>query len=146
MSLPQERALAAALLARLRAEPALSSLLGAPARVYDEPPSDPTYPFLQVGRVQARSWGGASGDEAEGLEHVITLTCVSRFGGAEEARAVTAAVRAVLHDADLALDGARLVSLRCAYADVFRAADWRSTYGVVRLRAVTEPLDDITGA
>lgn len=58
MSLPQERALAAALLARLRAEPALSSLLGAPARVYDEPPPDPTYPFLQVGRAQARPWGG----------------------------------------------------------------------------------------
>ena len=71
---------------------------------------------------------------------MVTLTAVSRFGGAEEAKAVTAAVRATLHDAaiDIGPDH-RLVSLRCTYADVFRAADWRSTYGVVRLRAVIEP-------
>ena len=145
MTLDPERALSAALLARLRADPVLASLLA--QRVYDEPPPDPVYPYLHLGRVQSRPWGGASGaDEAEGAEHVVTLTCVSRFGGAEEAKAVTGAARACLHDAAPRLEGWRLVSLRCAYADVFRAADWRSTYGVVRLRAVTEPLDPPYGA
>ena len=139
MPLDPQRALGAALLARLRADPVLQPLLA--GRVYDEPPPDPVYPYLQLGRVQSRPWGGASGpDEAEGQEHVVTLTAVSRFGGTEEAKAVSGAVRACLHDAAPPLGpDHRLVSLRCAYADVFRAADWRSTYGVVRLRAVTEP-------
>ncbi len=134
-----EAALSVALLARLRADANLQAVLA--KRVYDEPPPDPVYPYLHLGRLQSRPWGGASGpDEAEGVEHVVTLTAVSRFGGAQEAKATAAAVRAALHNAaiDLGVDQ-RLVSLRCTYADVFRAADWRSTYGVVRLRAVTEP-------
>jgi hypothetical protein len=139
MPLDPERALSAALLARLRADPGLQPLIA--GRAYDEPPADPVYPYLHLGRVQSRPTGGASGaDEAEPLEHVVTLTAVSRFGGAEEAKAIAAAARACLHDADPPVADHALVSLRCTYADVFRAADWRSTYGVVRLRAVTEPL------
>ena len=146
MTLDPERALSAALIAALRADPGLQPLLA--GRVYDEPPPDPDYPYLHVGRMQSRPWGGASGpEEAEGVETVVTLTCVSRFGGAEEAKAVAGAVRAALHDAALPLaPDQRLISLRCTYADVFRAADWRSTYGVVRLRAVTEPAFQTAGA
>jgi hypothetical protein len=137
MPIDPERALSAALLAHQRADPTLPALLGSPPRVYDEPPPDPVYPYLAVGRVESRPWGGV---EAEGIEQVVTLTCVSRYGGAEEAKAVAGAVRAVLDDAELPLADNHLVSLFVTYADVFRAADWRSTYGVLRLRAVTEPL------
>jgi hypothetical protein len=52
-----------------------------------------------------------------------------------------ALVRLSLHGAALSLDGHRLINLRVTYADLFKAADWRSTYGVLRLRAVTEPLN-----
>ena len=145
MTLDPERALSAALIVALRADAGLQPLLG--GRVYDEPPPRPDYPYLHLGRMQSRPWGGASGaDEAEGVETVVTLTCVSRFGGAEEAKAVNGAVRACLHDAAPTLVDSRVVTLRCTYADVFRAADWRSTYGVVRLRVVTEPLPQTQGA
>ena len=137
MTLDPERALVGAVFAHLRADAALTDLLGSPPRIYDEPPPDPQHPFLTLGRSQAKPWGGVAG---EGVEHALTLTVVSRFGGAEEARALTALVRAGVDDAALSLDGHRLVSLRVTFADVFRAADWRSTYGVMRLRAVTEPL------
>ena len=66
---------------------------------------------------------------------------MSVFGGSEEAKAVMALVRLSLHGAALSLDGHRLINLRVTYADLFKAADWRSTYGVLRLRAVTEPLN-----
>ena len=124
MSLDPERALQQALLTKLKG--------------YDEPPADLVYPYVSLGRSETRPWGGLDG---EGLEHVLSLTVVSVFGGSEEAKAVMALVRLSLHGAALSLDGHRLINLRVTYADLFMAADWRSTYGVLRLRAVTEPLN-----
>jgi len=138
MSLDPERALQLALLTKLRANGALTALLGNPPRVYDEPPTDPVYPYVSLGRSETRPWGGLDG---EGLEHVLSLTVVSVFGGSEEAKAVMALVRLSLHGAALSLDGHRLINLRVTYADLFKAADWRSTFGVLRLRAITEPLN-----
>ena len=74
----------------------------------------------------------------DAVEHLLTLTCASRFGGPEEARALVAAVRLALHEARPALSGRRLVTLRVPYADVFAGADRETTLGIVRVRAVTE--------
>jgi hypothetical protein len=135
MPLSPDLALQGAVFARLLADAALPALIGTPPRVYDQTPDDPIYPFVQMGQVTTRPWGGLC---AEGIEHVFTLTCVSRFGGAEEAKAVMAAVRVSLDDAALTLTDNTLVNLRFIYGDVFRAADWRSTFGILRFRAVTE--------
>ena len=127
-----DTALAEALATALKAAPAVSALLG--ARAYAVAPRNPTYPCIAVSRIESRA------TVEDGLEHVVTLTAVSKFGGPEEARAVVAAVRAALHDARPAVTGRRLVNLRVAYADVFRAADRELSLGVLRVRAVTEPL------
>jgi dihydroxy-acid dehydratase len=65
------------------------------------------------------------------------------FGGCDKTLPglMMALVRLSLHGASLNLDGHRLINLRVTYADLFKAADWRSTFGVLRLRAVTEPLN-----
>jgi hypothetical protein len=131
-----ESALAAALTARLKAEPALAAWLGTPARVHDAAPAQPTYPYVTVGRTQSRPINAEGG----GTEHRLTLTSVSQYGGAEEAHELTAALREVVDEAGLTLEGHRLVTLRVAYADVFRASDLKSVLGLLRLRAVTEPL------
>ncbi|MFZ5670890.1 MAG: DUF3168 domain-containing protein [Pseudomonadota bacterium] len=128
-------ALHKALLEHLRADPAVAALVG--GRIWDAPPDEPDWPYVLFGRAESRPWGGLDG---EGVEHAVTLTCHSRFEGAEEARAIVAALRACLHNAAPAVDGWRLVNLRATYADVFRAAAGRAVQGVVRLRAVTEPL------
>lgn len=128
-------ALQKALLEHLRSDETLIALLGDPARIHDEPPAQRVWPLVVFGRAQTRPWGGVDG---EGLEHVLTLTCLSRFDGTEEAKAVVAALRARLHNAELAPDGWRLVNLRVTYGDVFRAADGKTVQGVIRLRAVTE--------
>ena len=129
-------ALHRALLDHLRADPDLVPLLGDPPRVHDQTPADPVYPLVLFGRAETRPWGGVDG---EGIEHALTLTCLSRFDGAEEAKAIVAALRARLHNADLTLEGHRLVNLRVTYGDVFRAPDGKPVVGVARLRAVTEP-------
>ena len=135
MSLDPERALAAGLAAVLIAAPAVTALVG--TRVHVDPPRLATYPCVRFTRQESRPFGGEDG---EGLEHLLTLTCASRFGGPEEARALVAAVRAVIHDARPTIAGRRLVNLRVAYADVFPAADRELSLGIIRVRAVTEPL------
>lgn len=130
-------ALHRALFDHLRADADLAVLLGDPPRVHDETPARPVWPLVVFGRAETRPWGGLEG---EGLEHVLTLTALSRFDGAEEARAIVAALRARLHNADLTLDGWRLVNPRVTYGDVFRSADGRGFRGVIRVRAVTEAL------
>lgn len=130
-----DHALALALVEGLRAAPAVAALVA--DRVYATAPRRPTYPCLAVSRIESRPFGGLGG---EGLEHVVTLTAVSRFGGPEEARAVVAAVRAALHEAAPSIPGRRLVTLRVTYADVFRAADRDLSLGILRVRAVSEPL------
>lgn len=130
-----DRPLIDALVATLKAAPAVTAIAG--QRVYGASPRLPTYPCVVVTRSENRPVGGVDG---EGIEHLLTLTCASRFGGPEEARALVAAVRLALHDARPTLAGRCLVNLRVPYADVFAGADRETALGVVRVRAVTETL------
>lgn len=129
-----EGALQKAMVAALKADPALSALIQ--GRVYDQAPEGALCPYLALGRCESRpvaaDWGG--------VEQKLTLTGVSRFAGSEEAKAVAAAVRACLHEAVLKADGVRTATLRATFADVFSTGDGRRTYAVVRLRAVTEEI------
>lgn len=131
-----ERGLQKALITHLRADPALKALLGDPARIWDQAPRGAACPHLVVGRSESRPVAAADC----GIEHRLSLRCASLFGGAEEAKAVCAAVRAALHEASLEAEGVRTVSVGATFVDVFRSSDNRRTWGVVRLRAVTEAI------
>lgn len=133
-----ESALQKALIARLKADATMQALLGDPARIWDEPPTEPVWPYMTVGRSESRPTNADGG----AVEHRLSLTCISRFGGTEEARAVAAAARARLHEATLEADGVRTVNLRVTFTDVFRAPDLKRTYAIIRLRAVTEETED----
>lgn len=129
-----ERALQRALIAHLRADAAVSGLLVSPAAVYDEPPPEPGWPHLLIGRCESRPWPA----DGTATEQILTLTARSRFGGTEEAKAINAALRASLSESSLELEAGRVVSLRVTYQDVFRSADWTTTLGVSRLRVVID--------
>ncbi|HST91554.1 MAG TPA: DUF3168 domain-containing protein [Brevundimonas sp.] len=131
-----ELALQKALMAHLRADPALQALLGSPARISEITAASEELPHLLIGRSESRPLRADGG----GTEHVLTLTVVSRFRGSEEAKAVLAAVRTRLSDAAVEADGVRTVGLRVAFADVFPAADGHRTFAVLRVRAVTEEI------
>lgn len=128
-------------LEHLRDDAALQALLGQPPRIWDQAPAGGTAsvaicPHLLIGRGESRP---VTADDC-GVEHVLTLTCVSDFGGTEEARAVAAAARARLHEAALAGHGVETISIRVVFSDVFRASDHRRVFGVMRVRAVTEAI------
>jgi hypothetical protein len=129
-----ELALQKALVAHLKADPATRALLG--ERIWDSTPSTMSYPHLLIGRSESRPVAADGG----GIEHLLTLTIVSRFQGAEEAKAALAAVRACLTDAALEGDGMRTVSLGVRFSDVWRSPTGPRTYAVLRVRAVTEDI------
>lgn len=135
MTLDPERALQRAIIDHLRADGGVRATLGHPAAIHDEPPTDLAWPHLLIGRSESRPYAA----DGAATEHILTLTARSRFGGTEEAKAVNAAVRTALSEAAITMVGHRIVNLRVTYQDVFRAADWKKTLGVTRVRAVTEP-------
>ncbi|HKJ60662.1 MAG TPA: DUF3168 domain-containing protein [Hyphomicrobiales bacterium] len=53
---------------------------------------------------------------------------------------MTDAIRAALDDAELTLDGNRLINLTHQYSDLKRDEDGETWHGVMRFRAVTEPV------
>ncbi|MDC7787595.1 DUF3168 domain-containing protein [Rhodoplanes sp. TEM] len=128
-------ALRSAVHAALSADGALLALLGG-ARVYDEPPRRPAFPYVTLGEARTTD---ASADAAPAEEHQLTLHAWSRQGGHREAHQIAGALLQALDDAALALAGHRLVNLRFALADVRRESDGRTYHALVRFRAVTEP-------
>ena len=129
-----EAALQAALIARLRGDDALDALTG--GRIWDGEPAKRVFPYVTVSRVESRPVRADGG----GVEQVLTLTGHSRFEGLEEARAISAAIRAALHEADLTAEGVRVVNPRVTFADVFGSPEGRRSHAVVRVRAVTEEI------
>ncbi len=129
-----ERALLAALREAALADSGVAALVG--QRIYDDPPADVVFPYVTPGRVESRLSEASS---AEATEHAVTLHVWSRYGGRAEALDVIAALRTALHNAPLTLEAHKLVLLLAQFADVFRSGDGRTTHGVLRLRAITEP-------
>ena len=135
MSAAPERAIAAAIFDAVRSDLAVQAVLGAPARFYDEPPPDVTFPYATLGRMETRA---ADAADASALDHVVTLHVWSRYGGRAEALDIISALRGALHNKSLTVQDRRLTLLYATFSDAFRLGDGRTTQGVLRLRAVTE--------
>lgn len=129
-------ALRAAIHGALKADTPLAALLGG-AKIYDEPPRDAALPYVTLGEAVVSDASTAS---EQGEEHALTLHVWSRQGGHREAHMISGAVLQALVDAPLNPDGHHLANLRFVVADVRREADGRTYHGIVRLRAVTEPV------
>lgn len=124
-----------AVFAALAGDGALLAALGGP-RIHDHAPANVPFPYVTFGRATAYDWATATED---GGEHLFTLHVWSRARGRSEAAAIMAAVRARLHDADLALAGHVLVNLREESQEMRFDDDHGVHRGTMRFRAVTEP-------
>lgn len=120
----------------LSADAGVTALLGG-AKVYDDIPRAVEPPYLAIGESSVRDW--STGSEP-GEEHVLTLHVWSRAAGKKETYEILHAVRQALHDAALAVSGHRLVNLRHEFTDARREPDGETYHGLVRYRAVTEPV------
>lgn len=127
--------LQAAIFAALVADTAVGALIG--DRIYDAPPRAVAFPYVTIGQTRVADW--STGTEA-GAEHDVTLHIWSRERGKHQSYEIMEAVEAVLHDASLTLDGHSLVNLRFAFGEARRDPDGITWHGIMRFRAVTEPV------
>ncbi|HEY8382744.1 MAG TPA: DUF3168 domain-containing protein [Microvirga sp.] len=130
-------ALRAAILAHLRGDGELGALMGGQLRLHDEPPraAEPVYGVF--GDVRAEDW---STDLDRGHRQEATIRVWAREGSARSGLLAAERMSLLLHDAALALNGHRLVSLRVSA--IAAAKDERSnlTRATLTLVAVTEVL------
>jgi hypothetical protein len=127
-------ALQSAVFSALMADETVQSLVS--TRVFDAVPREPTFPYAVLGDGKETNFDTAT---EEGSEHVFIVTIWSRNGGHKEAKSIADAIRFVLNNATLSLDGHALVDLRfldCTYA---RSSDGETYSALLRFRAVTEP-------
>ncbi len=130
-------ALQAAIAGALAAHAGVRSFAGAPPRIYDDVPEKPVFPYITIGDDETRDW--STGSDA-GAEHGLTIHVWSRYAGRREAKLLMDEIAAALHDQPVALSARRLINLRLAGMETFRLGDGETWHGIVRLRAVTEPL------
>ena len=114
----------------------LSEMLGG-ARIYDDVPHSAAYPFVTMGQTTSTDWGTGTED---GEEHILTLHVWSAYGGRAEAQLIMGTIRDALHGANLSIVGHTLINLRQQFSDIRREADGITIHGLVRYRAVTQPV------
>lgn len=117
----------------------LTSLLGGD-RIYSQAPPAAQFPFITVGQTVNLDW--STGTD-EGAEHSLTLHVWSRADGAREVHEILETIRAVLHDQLLVLEDHYLVNLRHEFMEARVDPDGETMHGIVRYRAVTEPMQQV---
>ncbi|MEF2073830.1 DUF3168 domain-containing protein [Consotaella aegiceratis] len=120
----------------LTSDPGVLSLLGGP-KVFDRTPERASFPYLTLGRTAVMDWSTGTED---GSEHILTLHVWARGGGKKETYEIMDKVSAKLHGAHLPVEGHHLVNLQLQYAEARQEPDEPTYHGILRFRAVTEPL------
>ncbi|MEM9494845.1 MAG: DUF3168 domain-containing protein [Pseudomonadota bacterium] len=129
-------ALQRAIYQELSNDAGLGAYIGAPARIFDHPPDGAGLPYIVIGAGRASDWKGVD----RGVEHDVRLHVYSRYAGRREIKEIMSAVYDALHEAAFAVDGHRLVNIRCIFSDALRRTDGETYEGVMRFRAMTQPL------
>ena len=113
----------------------VQAVLGNPIRLFDAPVKQSAWPFAVWRRWESKPLGG---DYDKAQEHIATLEIVCKNTGIDEARKCIEAVQNWAVNAKPSHADLNITLLMAAYADVFRAIDGRTFYGVVRLKIISE--------
>ena len=117
----------------------MTSLLGG-ERIYSNPPPAAEFPYVTLGQTVNLDWSTGTED---GNEHSLTLHVWSRADSAAQVHEIIQALRMVLHNQPLSLDGHHLVNLRHEFTEARLDPDGETMHGIVRYRAVTEPAQQV---
>ncbi|ALN73966.1 MULTISPECIES: DUF3168 domain-containing protein [unclassified Aureimonas] len=124
------------ILGALTADAALTKLLGGP-KIFDRVPERASFPYLTLGRTAVIDWSTGTED---GAEHILTLHVWAKGGSKQETYEIMDKIAGRLNDASLPLETHRLVNLRLQFAEARQEPDSPAYHGILRFRAVTEPL------
>lgn len=117
----------------------LTSLLGGD-RIYSDAPPAAEFPFITLGQTVNLDWSTGTED---GTEHSLTLHVWSRANSGREVHEILEVIRVVLHNQPLSLDDHDLVNLRHEFMEARLDPDGETMHGIVRYRAVTEPMQQV---
>lgn len=120
----------------LSGAPALTSLLGG-AHIFSNPPQGEALPYITLGQTVNLDWSTGTED---GTEHDLTLHVWSRADSSEQVHEIIDTLKTLLHDQPLSLEDHYLVNLRHEFTEARIDPDGETMHGIVRYRAVTEPL------
>lgn len=120
----------------LATDPSVLALLGGP-KIFDRVPERESFPYLTLGRTAVVDWSTGTED---GTEHILTLHVWAKGGGKRETYEIMDRVSTKLHDAALPVSGHHLVNLRLQFAEARQEPDSPAYHGILRFRAVTEPV------
>ena len=119
----------------LAGDAALAALVG--ARIFDYAPAKVPFPYITFGHTSIYDW--STGTES-GTEQLFTLHVWSKAKGKGETLEIMELARARLDDTALGLDDHHLVNMRLEFAEARYSDDLLAYHGLLRFRAVTEPL------
>ena len=107
------------------------------SRIFDHAPANVAFPYIAFGRTSLYDW--STGTES-GSEQLFTLHVWSKAKGKKETLDIMEAARAVLDDQALDLEGHQLVNMRLEFSEARYDEDLSVYHGLLRFRAVTEPI------
>jgi len=130
--------LKAAVIARLKANSAVASFVG--ARIYDRPPDGAaTSPYVSMGPADAVS---DTADCIDGMEITLQIDCWSwgsgqAFGSAEVSK-LSGAIRAALHEAEFSLTENALATISHRITRYTRESDGITNRAIITITAFVE--------
>lgn len=125
-----------AIFAALKDDDEITAVVG--NRIHDHAPANVRFPYLTFGSTSSFDW--STGTEI-GTEHLFSIHVWSRAKGKSETLELMGRVETLLRDTELSPAGHHLVNLTPDFAES-RFDEELSLYrGLLRYRAVTEPLD-----
>ena len=125
-----------ALVARLKADTALTALIG--GRVFDDVPPDgrAQHPYVSLG---PEDWTDPMAECLDGENGVLQIDVWSREPGRLECKRITDRIATMFRDTALALPPPyRCVSVVLMQRQIFRDPDGLTMHGMVQLRVLTE--------
>ncbi len=127
--------LSLAVMDALRMDADVQSVLGQPARLFDNETRGAPYPYAYLERHEQRSVGASL---VCGQEHRLTIATYSRHDGLSEAKSLLGALRKAVEAMQVNLTGQRVVLSHVIYNDAMRTRDRRVHRGLLRIRIITE--------
>lgn len=122
-----------AIVARLKAYPTLTALVG--LRVYDQVPPVPMFPYVSFGPEQVVS---DDPDCITGFEVSVQIDAWSRAVGLPEVKRVAEEIRKALHDYELSLTDNALLSIRHRQTRNLRDPDGLTNHAAIEFVALIE--------
>ncbi|MDH3579885.1 MAG: DUF3168 domain-containing protein [Hyphomicrobiales bacterium] len=120
----------------LAEDPQVTGLL-ARANIYGDAPQNASFPYLTFGQTTERDWSTGAED---GSEHTVTLHVWSRAGGKKQTNEIIDVIRDALNAVPLTIADHTLVKLKHEFSEARHDKDGETYHGIVRYRAITEPL------